>query len=316
MAKHLCKIVFVTLWLAGISACGGGSASQTDTTDTATSADTAGNTPEPAPEPKVCEVQGKLLDGNKLILRDLQLMLCIVADSSTFDTDYGDSHRILEVYDTRDCKRIERKELPVNMSPDFPYYLAEITYNNSSRIAAIRGFTTIYLYDLENRRLLPAISPKYASERFGEDAQSGMIVHLELWEDYLVGYARDNGSFAFDLRDKQKPRAIMPYAEYKTGNEEFNAMFLLESHLGGKQAIAPAFDADSNKFAINPLLTQPQELVTETVRSAKNNRFIVIRKAADNKALAIDLQQCKPVDLPDEVAVKPVQEVLKWVKAQ
>lgn len=314
MVQHLCKMLCIALWLTGMTACGGGG--DTQSASTASSADTLADTSVPTPEPKACEVQGKILDGNKLVLRDLQLMLCIVADSSTYDADYGDSHRILEVYETRECRRIERKELPVNVSPDFAYFLAEITYNNSSRIAAIRGFNTIYLYDLENRRLLPAISPRYASERFGEDAQSGMIVHLELWEDYLIGYARDNGCFAFDLRNDQEPKAIMPYAEYKTANEEFNAMFLLESHLGGTQAIVPSFDPDSSKFAINPLLAQPQELLTETVRSAKNNRYVVIRKATDNKALAVDLLRCKPLDLPDEVALKPVQEVLKWAKAQ
>ena len=58
--------------------------------------------------------------------------------------------------------------LPVDVSPDFPYFIiAEITYNNNSQLVAIHGFKLIYIYDVENRSLLPQLQPQYLSERSG-----------------------------------------------------------------------------------------------------------------------------------------------------
>lgn len=301
------------LWF--LTSCGGGGQQQQDAGAADSTARTmADQSAEPA-TPQ-CEVEGTVLEGNKFWLREQQLLVCIAADSTTYDADLGDSHRVLEVYDTRTCERVERKVLPVNVSPDFAYFLSEITYNNTTHLMAIRGFTSIYIYDTESRQLLPPLKPKYASERYGEDAQSGMILRLELWENYLLGYARDDGSFAFDLTDKTKPKPVMPYAEYKTPNEEFIAMFVLPSEQGGVQIILPQYDAEKDEYAINPILAKPEAMKTEASKSARNNRYLVLRESDTNNAVAIDMEERQRIDLPADVAAKPTQELLKWIKAR
>ena len=80
---------------------------------------------EPATRP-VCTFGGKVLDGNKIWLETAEAWVAIVADSATYDNDYGDSHRALKVLQGEDCKLAFSENLPVNFSPDYPYYLADI----------------------------------------------------------------------------------------------------------------------------------------------------------------------------------------------
>jgi hypothetical protein len=311
-SRHFLAIVAAIILL---SACGGDSSQQSGNTGL-TASDTVPTPAEQTQPPRThnCKASGQMLEGNQLWLHEIDLWLCIVADSTTYDANYGDSHRILEVYDTKDCRLVERKVLPVNVSPDFPYYLAEITYNHTSNLIAIRGFSTVYIYDAVGRKLLPNLKPTFANERYGVDAQSGMILRLELWEKYLVGFSRDYGSFAFDLSNQQKPKSVIPYAEFKIEDEKYNSLFLLNSASGGVQAIVPAYNIEKDEFMINPLLPEPSALKTETSRSARNNRYIVIRDS-DNAAIAVDMQTRTRIDLPAEVASQPTQKVLQWIRS-
>lgn len=262
-----------------------------------------------------CEIQGKFLEGNKFWVREKEILLCVLADSATYDPDYGDSHRIIEVYDTKSCQLIERKVLPVSVSPDFPYYLAEITYNNSSQIVAIRGFDRIYCYDLKSKKMLPELTPKFLSERFGVDAQSGMIQRLEVWEDYLIGYAQDFGTFVFDLSAKKEARPVLAFAEFASPDENYSSLFLLPSAGASYQAIIPVYDIEENKFSINPLFEQPKALNTNIPKSARNNRYLVIRQTDEARiAIAIDLQRRQTLDLPSGIASGKTQEILNWIK--
>lgn len=260
-----------------------------------------------------CQPGGEILEGNQFWIRERETLVVVKADSSTLDPDYGPSHRILEVYDTRDCHRLSRQELPVNVSPDFPYYIAEITYNNTSQMLAIRGFGTIYLYDLANQRLLPVLEPKFLRERYGVDAQSGMIQRLEVWENYLIGYAQDKGTFAFDLSDKQAPKAILPFGEYES-EETFYPIFLLASG-DGYQAILPEYDREADQFSVNPAFASPLQLNLDVPKSARNNRFLVLRQTdAAKTPQAFDLLKRKAVALPANVASQPTQAILTWLK--
>ncbi|MCB0547277.1 MAG: hypothetical protein KDD19_06775 [Phaeodactylibacter sp.] len=261
-----------------------------------------------------CQVPGDILEGNQFWIREQEILVVVKADSSTLDPDYGPGHRILEVYDTKNCTRIERQVLPVDVSPDFPYFIAEITYNNNSQLVAIHGFKLIYIYDVENRSLLPQLQPQYLSERSGVDAQSGMIQRLEVWEKYLVGYARDYGSFAFDLSNKQKPSPVLPFAEFEVETQVFHSLFLLESQ-SGYQAIMPSYDYEGDKFSVNPAFEKPLALNTDVPKSARNNRFLVLRQAnAEKTALAFDLKARKTVALPANIASQQTQNILNWLK--
>lgn len=310
------------IFLLAFTSCGGDSSSSRQQGE-GTATDTAATSGEEAPEgynqsqlraSHNCQVAGEILEGNQFWIREQEVLIVVKADSTTLDADYGPSHRILEVYDTKSCNRIERKELPVDVSPDFPYFIAEITYNNTSRLVAVHGFNFIYIYDIENRRLLPQLQPQYLTERYGVDAQSGMIQRLEVWEKYLVGFARDYGSFAFDLSDKQAPKPVLPFAEYEMETQVFHALFLLESQ-GGYQAIMPSFDYEADKFSINPAFESPIALNTDVSKNARNNRFLVLRQANEQKtAVAFDLKGRERVALPDNITTQQTKNILDWLK--
>ncbi len=307
------KYFFVALSVFIAAACGNPAP---DNSGATTTTDTTATTPPPPRATHDCKVAGKMLDeGASIWIRSQEILVAVTADSSTFDADYGDSYRVLEVYDTRNCSLLERKVLPVNVSPDFPYYVAEISYNKVHEMAAVRGFNSIYLYDAENRRWLPELKPKFASARSGADAQSGMIQRLELWEDYLIGYAQDFGAFAFTLADKAKPAPVLALAEYKPASGAAQSLFLLPVQ-GAFQAISPSYNADAGTFSVNPMLDAPIALKTDIQKSAANNRYIVLREnTSANTAYAFDLAKNERVALPAEVAAQPTQEVLAWIRA-
>lgn len=264
-----------------------------------------------------CNIKGTLLEENQLWLKQEGLLFCIVADSSTYDTNYGESHRILQVYATQDCKQIDRQVLPINTSPDFPYYLADINYNNNSHLIAIKGFQKIFCYDYKSKTLLPGLKPTFLGEQFGEDAQSGMIAHLEVWEDYLVGYAVDYGTFAFNLTNSAQLEPVLPFAEFKRPDADRTSLFLLPSSNEAYQAILPSFDQNSGKFNISPLFEQPKRISTNIPQSARNNRFLILRETqAGRQPIAIDLKSGKLQPLPQEIARQANQGILNWLKQQ
>ncbi len=279
-------------------------------------ADTAVSQAAPLRNSHDCKVSGKMLDeGASVWIRSLEILVAVTADSSTYDEDYGDSYRVMEVYDTRTCELMERKVLPVNISPDFPYYVAEISYNNVHQMAAVRGFNTIYLYDAENRKWLPEFKPKFASARSGADAQSGMIQRLEVWEDYLIGFSQDYGAFVFDLGNKTQPAPVLPFAEVAASPVNYQSLFMLPVDAGKYQAISPEFDAGTGVFKANPLFDAPLPLKVEASKRALNNRYIVLRQSDQgNTAVAIDVTKRQRIELPAEVAARPTQEVLDWVR--
>lgn len=262
-----------------------------------------------------CKIASEVLDGNLFWARDQEILVVITADSTTYSADLdAPGHRILEIYDAKSCNRVDRQVLPVDESPDFPYYISDITYNNVTHLVGIRGTTSIYLYDVANRKLLPKIVPQFAAKRPAIDAQSGMIQRLEVWENYLVGYAQDYGAFVYNLNNPQSPQAEMPFGEYKVQDGEYGSLFLLPAAAGGEvQGIVPSYDRETGNFQINPVFEQPRNIQTQVQKSARNNRYVVLRDAANN-AYAVDLQAHERVELPANIASQPTQQVLDWVR--
>lgn len=252
-------------------------------------------------EQRLCDISGSILEGNSILLREIATQLVIKADSVTFDPDYGESHRILEIYNTEDCSLLERKVLPVNESPDFPYFIAEINYNHSSKMVAIRGVSDIYCYDVAARRLLPRMTPAYVSERFGEDAQSGTIQRLELWELFLVGCATDYGAFVFDLSEAEGPQSVLPFSEYYDPvQERYHSLFLLPSVRGGVQALMPAYDREKGAFLLNPLFEAPIVLAQADPTSVRSGEKLILRDT-NNQAILINMKGRKRQELSEEL---------------
>ena len=268
-------------------------------------------------QPKVskptCLLSGKVLAQNQVWLPDQSAIVCIAADSSTFDTTFGESHRLLSIYDARTCKPTLQLTLPVNKSPDFPYYLADKNYNNTSKIVAIKGATTVYCLDVVGKKMLPTLQPTFKINRPAIDAQSGTILRLELWEDFIIGYAQDQGIFVFKVTSATPPEAILPFAEYKKGDSQYNSLFLLPSSANKVQAILPAYDWEEDRLSINPLFKAPIELQQEVGKGALNNQYLVLREKETAKAIGLDLKKGQKIDLPTELQSKEVNKIVAWM---
>lgn len=299
--------------------------SETVTSPAETTGESTTDTTAPAVKAPVrpdCELPGNVLEENQFWAKDENLIVAILAAPETNDPDFGESHRVLEVYDGSNCERVMREILPVNVSPDFPYYLSDITYNNLSRLIAIRGFDKVYIFDLEKRKLNGPIVPKFLNERYPEDAQSGMIQRLEVWEDYLIGYAQSMGSFVFDMRNSEEVAPVLPSAEYEImEGTEYNSLFLLPSSdkANGHQAILPSFDFETEEFSINPLFEKPKKIETRINRNVRDNRYLVLKEllgGTDSRPIAIDMEKMVMYDLPEEVAEGKVSDIIEWMKNQ
>ncbi|MFK7932591.1 MAG: hypothetical protein AB8G22_03720 [Saprospiraceae bacterium] len=286
-----------------------------NTSTSQTDAETSPSVAKTSPTTHDCTVSGKVLEGNQIWLRDQNTLVAIAADSTTYDDELGDSHRTLMVYNTANCELIKRLELPVNISPDYAYYLAKVNYNNVSKLVGITAFNSVYLYDTEAQQLLPPVQPNYLSKRNLDDANSGMIQHLELWEDYMVGYAQDGGSFVIDVSDKTKPTPTPAFAEYRMEDGSFSSLFLLPSLGEEQQVIVPKYDYEEGVFAVNPLFEQPVNLNTQISKGAQNNRFIILRENDVTKpAVVIDLVNREQVKLPADISKQNAKKILEWVR--
>ena len=315
MSGFLKKIAFVSFLFFCISSCKESSNNASANTSTKNITE-AKIPPITQPIPKVekkkeCEIKGNILEGNQKIVDGKNTLVGIVADKKG-------SHRKLEIYNTATCELIKSEILPINRSLDFPYLIADIIYNKNSHLVAIKGYGAVYCYDVENQKLMEALIPDFLNERIAADASSGKIKHLEVWENYLIGYAEDIGAFVFDLTETAHPKNLLSAAEFDLSEgegEDFASLFFLKSQNGKNtyQAIAPSYDYDNFKFQINPLFETPKDVNISIPKKDRGNRFIVL-KMKDKNVFAVDMETQKNVALPDQIKNKTSKEILNWLK--
>lgn len=312
--------IVLLVFMAFLTLLGCGSDAPATSATSSTTAETTAEAPTdtmptlPAPD---CTVKGDVLEGNRMWLKSADLLAVIKADATTAVEGFGPSHRILEILDGRTCEVKFTTTLAENTSPDFPYYIAPIQYNNISNLIGIQGYYEVYVCDLQAGYKLSKLKPRYFTEREIDDPQSGMIQRLEVWEDYLVGYAQDTGPFAFDLSDRSNPKAVLPLAEWQ--NDEtatYHSLFLLPTQ-GGVQAIVPQYDMKADALLLYPLFDTPQAVSTNIQRSARNNDLIVLRTTDGAQTpLAINLRTRQLMTLPTDVASQNTQAILSWMRKQ
>jgi hypothetical protein len=310
--------MFLFIALLTMVACTDTGTSSSTSTDSEASTNVEPEQPTtPSLTPPDCQIDAEVLDGNRVWIKSKDVLAVVKADESNVNEEMGPSHRVLEILDGRSCEQKFQAKLPENTSPDFPYYIAEIQYNNVSNIIGIQGFYKVMICDLEQNYKLTELKPEFFLEREYGDPQSGMIQRLEVWEDYLLGYTQDLGAFAFDLSDRNAPKAVLPFAEWQDpDNSRYHSMFLLPTE-GGVQAILPFYDAEEDNFMLYPLFDTPQQVSDQVTKSARNNQLLVLRKQDEGKTpIAIDLGARDLVDLPASIASKNTQEILKWMRAQ
>lgn len=266
-----------------------------------------------------CSVKGQLMDDNDFWLPKEQLWLCIVADTMTHDQDFGDSYRIFDIYNTETCQQMERHILPVNNSPDFPWYIFQNTYEEKNQVVCTSGFEFTFCYDVENRELLSRMKPTFLLSRTSLDAQSGMTLNMAIYDRYLFGYAQDLGFFAYDLTNKKKVENFLPAAEYHLKKDnQFHPLFLIPEGNKKYQAIIPTINMGDGNITITPLLPAPLAINPVIAKRVQNNRFQILTDLAskDKTKIAFDLQKKIRIDLPANMATQPVGKVLDYLKEQ
>lgn len=287
------------------------------TTDkTGTPQSTANDAPINYPTTHDCQVtSGTAMEDNELFIPSERLWVTIVADKTSKDMDFGDSYRIFDVYNTVDCKRADRIVLPVNNSPDFPWYIMPATYENNNQVICTQGFEFTYCYDVKARKMLPQMAPQYLRKRESVDAQSGMPLGLAVHDHYLFGYAQDMGTFAYDLKNKADLQPILAAAEYRDhSRNQYHSLFLLPQGKGTYQIVIPIMDMDNGILNVQPLLENPVKLNPKIAKNVQDNRYQVLKNMDTEERLAFDLKQDKMVALPSEVAKAATGKVLEYLK--
>lgn len=309
--------------LIGFIACGGDTADTNDNTNPDTEVGSQTDTaavampiPDAVKKPD-CPKEGIMLDGNEFWAEDVNKLVRIVATDKTKDPNLGDSHRFLQVYDGENCELLDEKILPVDVSADFAYSIADITYNNKSKIVAIQGFKKIYCYDVLKGKMFQSVEPAFINERYAEDAQSGQIKRLEVWENYLIGYSQDMGSFVFSI-EKGQPEVVEPFAEFEIlEGERYSSMFLLKSKDNMYQAILPTYDVNTFEFKVNPILPEPMYINSTVNPKYQDNRFQLLKETVsdtEKNVIAVDMKNNQRVELPANVEKMKNTDILEWLK--
>lgn len=179
----------------------------------------------------------------------------------------------LDVRDTA-CQVVRSQTLQGVRAADYPCYLADVSYNQTSKLVAVRDFDLVWVYDVMADRLFGPLEPRFRLPRQWVDAGSGRILRLELWEYYLTGWAQDLGAFVFDL-SQEAPRPVLAEAEYRLPNEMVRSLFLLPAdEAGNRQAILPWYDYEGAAFRINPLFERPLPLQPLTDEAMRTQRYV------------------------------------------
>jgi len=266
-----------------------------------------------------CTVRGKMVEENDFWIPEEQLWICIVADNITRDVDFGDSYRIFDVYDTKNCSRLNRKVLPVNNSPDFPWYLFQNTYEEKNQVICTSGFEFTFCYDVENRKLLSRMKPEFLLPRTALDAQTGLTLSMAVYDSYLFGYAQDLGFFAYNLADKKNVKTFLPISEYHLKKDnQFHSLFLLPSGNKTYQAIIPTLDLNEGKISLSTLWKKPISVDPLVAKNVRNNRFQILTdlRSPNKTKVALDLEKQKSVDLPAKISTASVKEILNYLKTK
>lgn len=261
-----------------------------------------------------CPLQGKILSTNRISVSAEKAIVCIASDATTHNQAYGDSHRKVAIYDSHSCKPRFEWTLPINKSPDFPYYLADTCSFKQKNLVIIKGFNTVHCLDIQQQRLSKPVQPIYKSNRISQDAQSGMIIHVEAWNQYLVGYAQDMGTFVLAITDSSSLSPILPYAEYSSSESSFSSVFLLPMEDNKTQVLLPQYDWNKEQFSISPIYDKPVVLQKNQIKSSAKNRFLILKSSAPDSVIGLDLITGKKKEVPKAVQPKNVKEIVAWLK--
>jgi len=267
MAFEMKWYLLIGIWACVLAGCTSGEDSArepattaTDTTEAVQIAGAREVTPAPFQRPRCDDVPFQ----TELWFQDVGLLVQLIP---------VEGGARLEVRDTA-CRRMRSQTLQGVRAADYPCYLADVSYNQASKLVAVRDFDVVWVYDVMADRLFGPLEPRFRLPRQWADAGSGRILRLELWEYYLTGWAQDLGAFVFDL-SQDVPRPVLAEAEYRLPNEMVRSLFLLPAdEAGNRQAILPWYDYEGAAFRIHPLFERPLPLEPLTDETMRTQRYV------------------------------------------
>ena len=131
-----------------------------DTEERSTPQPAAPATTKPVRTAHNCELVGKPLDDGSFWLAERERLFVVVADTGQlYDKEYSDSYRSFQIYDTEKCDLIGNHVMPVNRSPDYPYYLYPNTFEKVNEVICAQGFDFVYCYNVARREMMMPLDP-------------------------------------------------------------------------------------------------------------------------------------------------------------
>lgn len=233
-------------------------------------------------ENKKCDFSKDALRDGQFTLRDLQRAVVLA-------TDAKNAQGVLRVYDTENCAQVNEVAFPAFGDSTATYRMAQIIYNNQSKLVAVYGGGRIYLYDAAEDKAAGPLLPEYLTPR--PRTVTGEIVRLEVWEDYLVGFAAEKGAFVFNLKEENKPAVVLPAAEFARPDGTFSSLFLLPTRgeENSVQAIFPRYDAETETFGIVSLFKKPRSL-TLPEGTLKISETVVLQEGDEEYTVDMNTQ--------------------------
>lgn len=260
-----------------------------------------------------CKTDNKTLPENVVGLPVVGVTAFIGANETTKDSDLGDSHRIFEVKTAANCDVLFSETLPVNVSPDFPYYLSKDACNEQLGLIGVRGFQSAAVFEVHTKKLYKNLKPQFAKSREAADPTSGMISNLIFDQNYLYGYAVDYGVFAFDMKKNGSP--VLPISEFSD-----TQIFGFLRSMNQVDLIIPIVTFDENGV----LDLQMKNVFERTIRinpalkfKFQNGRYIIFKEkrgASPTNHLVVDMKKKERLDLPKEIATGTMKQVMNYLQ--
>ncbi len=174
------------------------------------------------------------------------------------DSAQNGAFRKLEILEAEDCSLQREHWLPSDADDPTSYRLADLEYNSAYHFLGIAGDGQLFCYRLDSLKLIGPFKPEFSHPTVMEDAQSGQIQRLELWEEFLLGYMEDYGPFAYDLRPFPEPSPILPFREWRTEDGQYHSLFLFPGREEGfYQPLVPIYDQQANTINLEVFFPEP-----------------------------------------------------------
>ncbi|MEL7118547.1 MAG: hypothetical protein AAFO07_03880 [Bacteroidota bacterium] len=192
------------------------------------------------------------------------------------------------------------------------FRLFEESFNENTQSLVLATDESIYSFAPKEKELKKLMEPTYYEKRFSLDAQSGSILELKFWNNYLWGYATDFGVFAFEYDAEEKEfKPFIPVGEYTVREGEYNSLFNIKSLSGEMTCVVPL--KSNSKTSINFQTFNQIEIpeVSESMVNAIGSYCVIGSEEAYYGV--IDLKNVNYVDVPISILKSDINQIKEYL---